>query len=173
MKSLLKSFGIASLCFLAAAAGYAQEDAKDGKAIPVQEPKPASPDAWQFSFTPYTWLPSVDLKLSIPEVTIANRTIGGDFSINQPWWKTLGNFSDNFYVLSVGGRLEAWKGRWGGFLDGYWIFGKSRVDRDDSRLVFRDRVDITATSSVTSRFNTGQFNFGPQFKLGTAPLSPD
>lgn len=174
MKLLLKLIFSASLCFLAVSVGYAQQDAKDGKEIPVQqESKPVNQDEWQFSFSPYVWVPSVDLKLSIPEVTIANRTIGGDFSINQPWWDTLGKFSDNFYVLSIAGRLEAWKGRWGGFLDGYWIFGKSTVDRSDSRLVFRDRVDITATSSVTSRFNTGQFNFGPQFKLGTAPLSPD
>ena len=36
--------------------------------------------------------------------------------------------------------------------------------------MLRDRVDITASSSVTSRFDTGQVNFGPQFKLGTAPL---
>ena len=26
---------------------------------------------------------------------------------------------------------------------------------------------------MTDRFGTGQINFGPQFKLGTAPLSPD
>lgn len=174
MKSLFKSFVIASLFLVTASAGYAQQDAKDGKAIPVQqEQKPVSQDEWQFSFSPYAWVPSVDLKLGVPDITVGNRTIGGDFSVNQPWWKTLGNFSDNFYVLTIAGRLEAWKGRWGGFLDGYWIFGKSTVNSGDSRLVFRDRVDIRASSSVTSRFSTGQFNFGPQFKLGSAPLSPD
>ena len=126
-----------------------------------------------FSLTPYTFLPSVDVKFNVPQVTIGNRTIGGDISVNQPLWKTISKFSSNFYVLSLGGRLEAWKGRWGGFLDGYWIFGKERVSGSDSRLVFRDRVDITTSSSVTDRFGTGQINFGPQFKLGTAPLSPD
>ena len=93
--------------------------------------------------------------------------------MHQPWWETLGKFSNNFYVLSFGGRLEAWKGRWGGFLDGYWIFGKEHVGSNDSRLVFRDRADITASSSVTDRFGTGKINFGPQFALGTAPLSAD
>ena len=174
MKSLHKLVAIASLCFLTASAGYAQEDAKDGKAIPVQqESKPVTQDEWQFSVTPYTFLPSVDVKFNVPEVTIGNRTIGGDISVSQPLWKTIGKLSSNFYVLSLGGRLEAWKGRWGGFLDGYWIFGKEHVSGSDSRLVFRDRVDITTTSSVTDRFGTGQINFGPQFKLGTAPLSPD
>ena len=174
MKSPLLLSAVAFLCLLTASTGYAQEDAKDGKTIPVQqESKPVSQNEWQFSVTPYTFLPSVDLQLSLPTVTIGNRTIGGDISVNQPLWKTISKFGDNFYVLSVGGRLEAWKGRWGGFLDGYWIFGKEHVSGSDSRLIFRDRVDITATSSVTDRFGTGQINFGPQFKLGTAPLGTD
>jgi hypothetical protein len=173
MKSLRKSFVIASLSFLTASAGYAQQDAKDGKAIPVQqEQKPVSQDEWQVSFTPYFWLPTANLEISVPDVTVGNRTIGGDISVVQPWWETIGKFSSDFYVLGLMGRLEAMKGRWGGFVDGYWIFGKSTVGSSDSRLVFRDRVDITASSSVTSRFDTGQVNFGPQFLLGTAPLSP-
>ena len=168
MKSLLKSSIIVSLSLLAISASHAQQDGKD---IPVQqEPKVVSPDEWQVFFTPYAWLPSADLTLSIPNVTVAGHTIGGDFSVNQPWWDTLGKFSSDFYVLSIDARLEAWKGRWGGFIDGYWIFGKSTVGSSDSRLVLRDRVDITTSSSVTSRFDAGQFNFGPQFKLGTAPL---
>ncbi len=172
MKSLHRSVVIASLCLLTASAGYAQQDGKDGKDIPVQQaPKTASPDEWHFSFTPYIFLPTVNLDISVPDVTVGNHIIGGDISIVQPWWETLGKFSSNFYVLSLGSRLEAWKGRWGGFLDGYYIWGKSTVDRGDSRLVFRDRPDITLSSSVTSRFHTGQFNFGPQYMLGTAPLS--
>ncbi len=173
MNSTRQLLVIASLCLLTASAGYAQQDPKDGKEIPVQQqPQAASPDEWQFSITPYFWLPTANVDLSVPTVTVGNRTIGGDFSVVQPWWETLGKFSSDFYVLSLGGRVEAWKGNWGGFLDGYWIFGKSTVGRNDSKLIFRDRVDITASSSVTSRFNTGEFNFGPQFKLGTAALSP-
>jgi hypothetical protein len=174
MKSLHKLVAIASLCSFTASAGYAQQDAKDGKAIPVQQPvQPANPDKWQFYITPYVWLPTVDIATSLPTVMIGNRTLGGDFSIVQPWWETLGKLGDNFYVLTGGARFEAWKGRWGGFLDGYWIFGREFVGSSDSRLIFRDRVDITATSSVTDRFGTGQINFGPQFKLGTAPLGTD
>ena len=168
MKSLLKILVIPSLCFLTASAGYAQHDGKD---IPVrQEPKLASPDEWSFSLAPYVWIPSVLLDVSVPDITVGNRTIGGDFSVDQPWWDTLSKFSKNYYVLVAAGRFEVWKGRWGGFLDGYWIFGKSTVGRSDSRLVLRDRVDVTASSSVTTRLNTGQVNFGPQFKLGTMPL---
>ena len=167
MKSLLTSLVIASLC-LCTASGYAGQD---GKEIPVQqETKPVSPDEWHFSFTPYFWLPTADLEISVPTVTVGDRTIGGDISVYQPWWETLSKFSSDFYVLGLMGRVEAWKGRWGGFVDGYWIFGKSTVGSSDSRLVLSDRVNITTSSSVTSRFDAGQVNFGPQFKLGTAPL---
>ena len=173
MKSLHKSFVIASLCLLTASAGYAQQDGKDGKEIPVQQqPGPVGPDEWHFSFTPYFWLPTADLNISTPSVTGGGHTIGGDFSVYQPWWETLSKFSSDFYVLGLMGRVEAWKGCWGGFVDGYWIFGKSTVGGSDSRLVLRDRVDITTSSSVTSRFDTGQVNFGPQFKLGTVPFGP-
>ena len=173
MKSTRPLFVIASLCLLTASGGYAQQDPKDGKEIPVQQaPQTPSPDEWQFSITPYTWLPTANVDISLPTVNIGNRTIGGDFSVVQPWWKTLSKFSSDFYVLSIGGRVEALKGRWGAFLDGYWIFGKDTVNGSDSRLVFRDRVDITASSTVTDRFGTGQVNFGPQFVLGTAPLGP-
>ena len=64
MKSLRKSFVIASLILLTASAGYAQQDPKDGKEIPVQQaPQTASPDEWQVSITPYSWLPTVNVDL--------------------------------------------------------------------------------------------------------------
>lgn len=174
MKSLRKLLVIGSVCFLAASVAFAQQDAKDGKETPVQQqPKPVSEDEWSFSISPYAFVPTVNLDVSVPEVTVGNRTIGGDYSVVQPWWDTLGKFSKDFYVLTIGGRLEASKGRWGGFLDGYWIFGRVRSDNSASRLVLRDRVDVTLSSSVTTHFDTGQVNFGPQFKLGTAPLGTD
>src|SRR5450432_1409253 len=171
MKILFRSLLIALPCLFIATAGHAQQDGKDAKDIPVQqETKAPTPEEWQVTFTPYAWLPSVDLNLSTPTVKVGGHTIGGDFSVDQPWWETIGKLGSDFYVLSLDGRLEAWKGRWGGFIDGYWIFGKSTVGSSDSHLIFRDRVDIQTSSSVTSRFDTGQVNFGPEFKLGTAPL---
>jgi hypothetical protein len=158
------------LCFCTVP-GYAGQDEKE---IPVQqEAKPVTQDEWQIFYTGYAWLPSALVDVNVPNVRIGNRTIGGEFSIDQPWWETLSKFSSDFYVLTLDARLEVWKGRWGGFIDGYWLFGKSTVGNSDSRLVLRDRVDVTASSSVTSRFDTGQVNFGPQFKLGTAALGGD
>ena len=82
MKSLLKSFVIASLCLLTASAGYAQQDGKDGKEMLVQQqPGPVSQDEWHFTFTPYFWLPTANLEISVPDVTVGNRTIGGNISV--------------------------------------------------------------------------------------------
>ena len=85
-----------------------------------QAPKPVSQDEWHVYFTPYAWLPSTLLDITVPEVTLRDRTIGGDISINEPWWNVIGKLGHKFYVLAVDGRVEAWKGRWGGFFDGYW-----------------------------------------------------
>ena len=175
MKSLRKSFVVASLCLLTASAGYAQQDAKDAKEIPVQQaPKPASPDEWQFSFTPYTWLPTVDLNFRLPTVTVGNRTIGGNISVTSRGGIRWASLADNFYVLSVGWpRSRRGKGAGADSSMAIGSSAKTQVSGSDSRLIFRDRVDITASSTVTDRFGTGQINFGPQFVLGTAPLSRD
>ena len=172
--SRLMKFVIITSFSLFAALVQAQEESKDAKDIPVQQqPKALEEDEWHFTLTPYFWLPSILATVSTPDIQIGNRTIGGEFSVDQTWWDTLSKFSSDFYVLCLDGRFEAWKGRWGGFFDGYWVFGKSTTGSSDSGLVFRDRVDITATSSVTSRFDTGQFNFGPEFVLAKAPLGAD
>jgi len=171
MKPLFRLSIIAPLFLVMAPTAFSGQDSKE---IPVQQQqKPVAEDEWRFSFTPYFWLPSIVGTVSTPEINVAGRTIGGDFSVDQTWWDTLSKFSSNFYVLALDGRFEAWKGRWGGFLDGYWIFGKTTSSNSDSRLIFRDRVDITATSSVTSKFDLGQFNFGPQFVLAKAAIGTD
>lgn len=150
---------------------HAQQSSSDKQGIIQQAPMPPGDDEWRFSFTPYLWLPTADLDVSVPDFTIGKQTFGGDFSVNQPWWDTLSNFSSDFYVLSLSGRFEAWKGNWGGFVDGYWIFGQSTTNSSNSKLVLRDKAAITTSSSITNRFDVGQVNFGPQYKLGAAALS--
>jgi hypothetical protein len=114
MKPLITSLLLTSVCLFSASVGYAG----DGKQIAVQEQPapPVSQNAWEVYFTPYLWLPSALVDISVPDIRVGRRVIGGDFSIDQPWWETLSKFSSDFYVLSLSGRLEAWKGRWGGEL---------------------------------------------------------
>ena len=104
-------------------------------------------------------------------MTVGNRTIGGEISVFQPWWKTVSQFDGSNFALEADGRFELWKGRWGGFVDVVWLFGKAAGGGGDSRLILRDRIDVITTSSTRTRFQLGQVNFAPQYVLGTAPLS--
>ena len=136
-------------------AGTSIEDPKDGKEIAVQqEPKPVSQDEWHFSFTPYFWLPTSDLTISVPEVTAGNHTIGGDISIYEPWWEVLSKFSSDFYVLALMGRVEAWKGRWGGFLDGYWATMWMARSRSEHQRTWaksdRQSISVAAKAGLSS-----------------------
>jgi hypothetical protein len=160
------SSSLAALLLLGVSAAHAGPP-RSGKEV---APRPASEDQWRFSFSPYVFIPTANLDISVPTKTVGRRSVGGEYTVDQPWWDTLGKFSDDFYVLSLGGRFEGWKGRWGGFVDGYWIFGKTTVNGGDSRVGPRGRVDVQSSYRVTSHFDTGQVNFGPQYVLGTAPL---
>lgn len=161
---------LAALLLVTVPAGQAQSSGKETILQPGPRPA-AAEDEWRFSITPYVWVPSVNLDISMPEVTIGNRTFGGEFTTDQSWSDTVSKFDNDFYVLSLDGRFEAWKGCWGGFIDGYWIFGKTTITGGDSKVLLRDRVQVTTSSSITSKFDTGQVNFGPQYILGTAPLT--
>lgn len=169
MKSEFRILKTSLATLLLASAPTVHAQSKEG----IIQPAPPTPgsDEWRFSFTPYLWLPSADVDVTVPSLTVGRRTIGGEFSVDQPWWDTLSNFSSDFYVLSLSGRFEAWKGDWGGFVDGYWIFGKSTVNNNNSTLILRDKVAVTTSSSITDRFGTGQLNFGPQYLLGTTALN--
>ena len=169
MKSEFRILKTSLAALLLASAPTVQAQSKEG----IIQPAPPTPgsDEWRFSFTPYLWLPSADVDVTVPSLTVGKRSIGGEFSVDQPWWDTLSNFSSDFYVLSLSGRFEAWKGDWGGFVDGYWIFGKSTVNNNNSTLILRDKVAVTTSSSITDRFGTGQLNFGPQYLLGTTALN--
>ena len=94
MKSLSNRFpsSLAALLLVCVPAAHAQSGGS--KEIILQPgPQATSADEWRFTITPYLWLPSVDLDVSMPDVTIGNRTFGGDFSIDQPWWDTLSGSS--------------------------------------------------------------------------------
>src|SRR5450432_1973470 len=111
MKTLLQLFAIVSLSILTASNGYAQQDGKNE--VPIEQgPQPVSQNDWQVTFTPYVWLPSIALNLSVPTVTVGGHTIGGDFSVDEQWWDTVSKLGSDFYVLSLDARMEVWKGPW-------------------------------------------------------------
>lgn len=162
---------LAALLLASVPAVNAQQSGGSKDSIIQPGPKPAADDEWRFSITPYFWVPSVAIDVSVPVVTIGSHTIGGTVSIDESAWDTVSHPASDTYVMSLDGRFEAWKGNWGGFVDGYWMFGKSTVNRNHSELVLRDRVGLNSAATLVDRFDVGQVNFGPQYLLGSAPLN--
>ena len=70
---------IATLLLCVIGVGHAQQVSSEGKEV-ISKPTPtlAPEDRWQFAVTPYFWLPSVDLNMSLPAVNIGKRSFGGD-----------------------------------------------------------------------------------------------
>ena len=165
---------IATLLLCVIGVGHAQQVSSEGKEV-ISKPTPtlAPEDRWQFAITPYFWLPSVDLKMFLPAMNIGKRSFGGDLSTSIPWWKSISKIAQGkLLAVDVGGRLEFSKGRWGGFVDGYWMYARATGSSDASTLVLRDHVQVGDAVSVTSKTSLGQLNFGPRYLLGTVPLSP-
>ena len=125
-------FGCASL------SGYAQEGAVNspgtagmakGASSPAKETAQAATeddrlpihkqDEWQFFLSPYIWIPGINANVSI-----LKKTMHTDI----PWWEAASTLFSK--TVGVMGRAEAWKGRWGVYLDGYFAY----VGASDSQV---------------------------------------
>lgn len=64
-------------------------------------------DPWRFESTLYLWLPGIKGTIGVGGMT-------------APVDASIGDILDNFQFGFLG-RVEAWKGNWGGFLDGMYV----------------------------------------------------
>jgi hypothetical protein len=101
-----------SMCFsgyIAEAATITAEPAvkaKDDDRLPIY-PR----DEWQFFVSPYLWIPGINASIISLEKEV---------SPNVPWWDVASRLFSN--AIGVMGRAEAWKGRWGVYVDGYFMY---------------------------------------------------
>jgi hypothetical protein len=68
-------------------------------------------DEWQFFVSPYLWIPGINGSIT---------SLGKEVSPNVPWWDVASRLFSN--AIGVMGRAEAWKGRWGVYVDGYFMY---------------------------------------------------
>jgi hypothetical protein len=68
-------------------------------------------DKWQIEFTTYVWLAEPDFK----------GTMSGQTSDVKVDFKDIINNLDELDMLAFSGRIEAWKGNWGFFIDGQYM----------------------------------------------------
>ncbi len=161
------------------AAAKAADDAR----LPIHQQ-----EKWQFFVSPYVWIPGVN---------ITTTTLRKDVNTNVPWWDTAAALFSK--TIGVMGRAEAWKGRWGIYVDGYFTYlgfsdsqvGASRqktfgpVDFTLDKQVNLDglrvnlgipgqvsgNITLTPSGSVKYISRVGSLDLGGRFLVGTWPLS--
>jgi hypothetical protein len=106
---------------------------KEDDRLPIQKQ-----DEWQFFVTPYLWIPG----LNVTAGSLRNTR-----GTNIPWWDTASALFSN--TIGVMGRIEAWKGRWGIYLDGYYTYvGTSGSQVGASKDISFGPVDFTFNKQI-------------------------
>lgn len=163
----------------------ATDKPKDDDRLPIHKQ-----DEWQFFLSPYLWFTGVNVTTS---------TLRSSQGLNVPWWEVVPTFfSKTFGAM---GRAEAWKGRWGVYLDGYYSYvgvsgsdvGASRertfgpVDFTIDKQIHLDgatitlgipgsvsgNVTLTPSGSAKSISRDGSLDLGGRFLVGTWPLNAE
>ena len=134
------------------------EDKEDNR-LPFQQA-----DQWQFFFTPYLWIPGLNL----------NFTFSGHSSgISEPWWDIAGKlFTD---AIGAMGRFEARKNRWGFYLDSYSIYLQGNVSDSVGKEITLGRLQRTLELSGDLNYivRAGSLDFGLRYLVGTLPLKAE
>ncbi len=180
MKKLPTTLAIGSLLLLASSTVRAQSgashSASDGKdvieskqTVPTSAPLSATDDDWHFSLTPYLWLPGPDVTIHTNN-TIAGKPANGTLHLNKSWPDVLGKLGSSFTILSADMRFEMSKGKWGAFLDGYWLYLRAKQSGDASNFALNDHVDLIRAHSLSNTSQVAQLNFAARYLLGTIPF---
>jgi hypothetical protein len=148
-------------------------------------------DEWQFFLSPYMWIPGINTNLSSLKTTTTTAI---------PWWDAASALFSK--TIGIMGRAEAWKGRWGFILDGYFTYlgssgsqvgaGKEKtfgpVDFTINKQIHLDgatinvnipgqigpgNVTLTPSGSVKYISRLGNLDLGARFLVGTWPLHAD
>jgi len=166
-------FVITLLLMLPCTAGYAAgEDgkppeevvqAKEDMRVPVQK------EEWQFFVAPYMWVSGMDVNTTF---------LGHTTTVSQGWYDMV----PRLFSTAIGamGRLEAWKGRWGIYVDSYFTYlGASPSDSAGKTIDLGRRLNLNIP--LTLQLNgdlkiisrAANVDFGPRFLVGTLPLNAD
>jgi hypothetical protein len=164
----------------------AAETIKEDDRLPIHKQ-----DQWQFFLSPYIWIPGVNFTISSFKSTQSN---------NVPWWDVVPTLFSK--TIGIMGRAEAWKGRWGFFLDGYFTYmgasgsrvGATRektfgpVDFTINKQIHLGGLNlnlpipgqigpghITLTPSGSAKFisRLGNLDLGGRFLVGAWPLDAE
>jgi hypothetical protein len=167
MLGLAVLFGVCSSGYKAEAAAIAAApaaQAKEDDRLPIY-PR----DEWQFFVSPYLWIPGINGTIT---------SLGSEVSPNVPWWDVASRLFSN--AIGVMGRAEAWKGRWGVYVDGYFMYlgiSGSEVGATKDKTLGPGPAglasgNITLTPSGDAKLITrlGSLDIGGRYLVGTWPM---
>jgi hypothetical protein len=172
MRNLKKALLIITLLLmLPCTAGYAAGEAgkppeeavqaKEDERVPVQK------EEWQFFVAPYMWIPGMNINTTF---------LGHTSTVSQGWYDMVPRLFSN--AIGTMGRFEAWKGRWGIYVDSYFTYlGASDSDSGGKTIDLSRRLNIPATLVLNGDLKiisrAANVDFGPRYLVGTVPLSGD
>jgi hypothetical protein len=171
---------ISTLLLVACASifGYSQEEK-----VPLPRPAGTAPDVagavkpdnrlpihkedqWQFFLSPYIWIAGANIQTALK---------GHTSSIDVPWWDVAADLFSN--VIGVMGRFEAWKGRWGLYLDSYFIYLGGTLSDSGGKQINAGRLPVNRTLVLDGNLKyivrAGNLDFGGRYLVGTVPLRSD
>jgi hypothetical protein len=121
-------------------------------------------EQWQFFFSPYIWIPGAN---------VTTTAFGHTSNVNVPWW----DIASQLFSSAMGamGRFEVWKGRWGFFLDSYFVYLDGNVtDSVGKQVLLGVRgapKNLLLSGDLKYITRAGNLDFGPRYLVGTIPLS--
>jgi hypothetical protein len=135
---------------------------KEDERVPIQKQ-----DQWLFFAAPYLWIPGVSINTTF---------LGHTSSASVGWHKIMPRlFSD---AMGVMGRFEAWKGRWGIYVDSYFTYmsggasdSAGRTINLGQRLILNIPVSVILNGNLKFISRAVSVDFGPRCLVGTLPLS--
>lgn len=125
--------------------------AKEDDRVPIHKQ-----DQWQFFVSPYLWVPGASLN-----TTFSDHTSSASVS----WYDIVPHLFSN--AIGVMGRFEAWKGRWGIYVDSYYIYVGDSVSDSAGKTIFlgsRGRIPVKLLLNGDLKFisRAASVDFGPR-----------
>jgi len=158
------------VCFSGYQSQAAAAPAEPASQVKEEDRLPIYPrDQWRFMVSPYIWIPGISGTVN---------SLRSSVDTNIPWWDMASRLFSN--TIGVMGRAEAWKGRWGLFLDGYYCYlgvngsavGANREKSLGPGLLGNVSGNITLTPSGDASYISRivGLDVGGRFLVGTWPM---
>jgi hypothetical protein len=167
MTLLVMTLMLMLLCTAGYAAGESGKPPQEAVQAKEEERVPVQKEEWQFFVAPYMWIPGMNVNTNF---------LGRTTTVSQGWYDMVPKLFSS--AIGAMGRFEAWKGRWGIYVDSYFSYlSATASDNSGKTIDLSRRLNIPATAVLNGDLKiisrAANVDFGPRYLVGTVPLDPD